>query len=649
MSVRLTRVKPATHLPTGTSPPAPPPPRECGQGQVRALTGNDAVALAVKQVDPHLTAAYPIAPQTELMHKLAEFIAEGEVRTQLLTAESEYAAMSAVLGAAAAGCRTFTATSAHGLAHMMEAYQNMAALRLPTVLALVNRHASGLLNIHNDHSDAMLARNAAWIQMHAENAQEAYDNVLQAFRIAEDDRVRLPVTVCHDGFIVSHTMERLLTLTDAQAGSFVGEFIPPVDLLDVDNPRAVGPLVPPEFASVFYAQISEAMRWAPDVIEEIGKEYGLLTGRSYGLVDAYRMDDAEVAVVAMGSVCGTVRAVVDLLRCSGVRAGLVKLRVFRPFPAEALAGALRADKLRGVAVLDKTPDLGSGGPLFVETTTALALHARAKSEGLPLLTNIVLGIGGRDITMADIAGVYRHLLETVRIGIQPAGDPVFFMNGEVDESASFACVRTSGQAASDSENRDTDAGGVFRRIVLLGRGGQGVRITSYLLAEVMIQSGRYAQAYPRHGPERTGAPVHGFIKISDRPIDDRQQVYAPDMMVVFDETLLELCRADLHRLVPGGVLIVNTARDAEQVRERIGMANRQIRTLDATGIAMSELNEDRPNLAIMGALTALLQPAELDGLKRAFRARMKRLSEKTVQGSLRAIDRAVREMNEGAK
>lgn len=645
MSVRLTSVKPATSLPTGTAPPSPPPPRECGQGQVRALTGNDAVALAFKQVDPHLTAAYPIAPQTELMHKIAEFIADGQVRTRLLTAESEYAAMSAVLGAAAAGCRTFTATSAHGLAHMMEVYQNMAALRLPTVLALVNRHAAGLLNIHNDHSDAMLARNAAWIQMHAENAQEAYDNVLQAFRIAEDDRVRLPVTVCHDGFIVSHTMERLLTLTDAEAGSFVGEFIPPVDLLDVDNPRAVGPLVPPHFAPVFYAQISEAMRWAPDVIEEIGKEYGLLTGRSYGLVDAYRMDDAEVAVVAMGSVCGTVRAVVDLLRSAGVRAGLVKLRVFRPFPAEALAGALRADKLQAVAVLDKTPDLGSGGPLFAETTTALALHARAGSGRLPLLTNIVLGIGGRDITTADIAGVYRHLLEIARLGVQPAGDPVFFMNDGADEGESFARICTRGQAAPDTQDRSNDADRGFRHIVLLGRGGQGVRITSYLLAEVMIQAGRYAQAYPTHGPERTGAPVHGFIKISDRPIDDRQQIYAADMMVVFDETLLELCRSDLHCLVPGGVLIVNTPRDAEQVQQQIGLPDRKIRTLDATGIAMSELSEGRPNMALMGALTALLQPAELDGLKRAFRARMKRLSEKAVQGSLRAIDRAVREMN----
>ena len=262
MSLRLTNLLPRTELPTGSTPDATRPPYVSGRGLVRALTGNDAVALAVKQVDPHLAAVYPIAPQTELMHRLAAYAACGEIRTELVNVESEHSAMSVVLAASAAGCRTFTSTSANGLAYMLEVYHNAGALRLPIVMSLVNRHVGGLLNIHNDHTDAMMARNAAWIQMHAENAQEAYDNALQAYRIAEDERLRLPVTVCHDGYVVSHTMERLLVLGDEEARGFVGDYVPLVDLLDTDNPQAVGPMVLPDFAPNLYAQIAEAMRGA---------------------------------------------------------------------------------------------------------------------------------------------------------------------------------------------------------------------------------------------------------------------------------------------------------------------------------------------------------------------------------------------------
>lgn len=640
MTVRLRTCAACEEMPTGTGPASPPPPREPGRGQVRALTGNDAVAWAVRQVDPHVAAVYPITPQTELMHRLAEYVDRGELRTQLVAVESEHSAMSTVLGAAAAGCRTYTATSSIGLAHMLEVYQNAAALRLPIVLSLVNRHAGGMLNIHNDHSDAMLARNAAWIQLHAENAQEAYDNTLQAWRIAEDDRVRLPVTVCHDGFVVSHTVERLMTLTDEEAANFVGAFVPPVDLLDVDNPRAMGPLVLPDHTAGLYAQISEAMRWAPAVIEEIGQEYAVVSGRKHGLLEAYRMEDAEVAVLAMGSVCGTVRAVVDALRLNGVRAGMIKLRVFRPFPAEALASVLGRPGLAAAAVLDKSPELGSGGPLFTETAAALAAGVRPDGPSLPVLVDVILGVGGGDVTLADINGVYRKLLDLAASGARPSGEPVLFMEPNAES------VEPLRGPFGRSDRAET---GAVRTIVLIARGGQGARTSSYLIAELMVEAGRYAQASPAYGPERTGAPVRAFVKISDRPIDDRQRVYAADVAVVYDETLLDEFPQDVRRLAADGVLIVNTRRTPRELREQLGLQGGRIHTLDATGIAVAEFGANRPNTAMLAAMLRVMGLDRLDALERAFASRMGRLSEKMIAGNVRAMERAIRELGSEEK
>jgi pyruvate ferredoxin oxidoreductase alpha subunit len=601
---------------------------------VRALTGNDAVALAFKQIDPHVAAAYPITPQTELMHKFAEYVARREVRTELVNTESEHSAMSAALAASAAGCRTFTATSANGLAYMIEAYHNAGALRLPIVLALVNRHVGGLLNIHNDHSDAMLARNAAWLQLHAETSQEAYDNTIQAFRIAEDDRVQLPVTICHDGFVVSHTMERLLVLTDEQVRDFVGDYVPPVDLLDTSHPHAVGPLVMPDFAMRLYAQISEAMRWAPGVIEEIGHEYGRLTGRSYGLFESYRLDDAEVAIVAMGSVCGTVRAVVDLLRTHGVRAGMLKLRVFRPFPANALARALSGADLKAIAVLDKTTELGSGGPLFAETVAALAVHHGSSGQQLPVLLNAIVGIGGRDITLTDVNAVFCRLLDAAN-GASSNGDPVLFVDiGEQGERVLKSGDDHGGAAAPAS---------TIRNVVFIARGGQGAKIASHLVAELMIEAGKYAQALPIYGPERTGAPIKAFAKISDQPIDDRQQIYAADVVVLFDEHLLEEHLHDVQNLTQHGVVIVNTRRSPAELRDAMGLAGRRVWTVDATGIAMAEIGVNRPNTVLMATTLHALGIDDLAPLKNAFRSRMARLSEKALQGNCRAMDRAAGE------
>lgn len=635
MSFKLRTWMPVRALPAGTGPCVMPAGRIEGRGEVAAMTGNDAAAFALKQIDPHVAAAYPITPQTELMHKFAEYAARGQVRTRLVTVESEHSAMTATLAASAAGARAFTATCANGLAYMMETYANAGALRLPVVLLLINRHVGGLLNIHNDHSDAMLARNAPWIQIHAENAQEVYDLTLQAFRIAEDPRVRLPVTVCFDGFIVSHTVERLLTLADDEVQPFVGDFVPPVDLLDTDNPHAVGPLVLPDTTATFYAQIAEAMRWAPGVIREIGDEYGELSGRPYGLLDAYRMEDAEVTVLGMGSICGTVRTVVDALRSEGVRAGLVKLRMFRPFPNEALARVLGGPNLKALCVLDKAVELGSGGPLFAETAAALALQARSNGGRMPILTNAILGLGGRDVTLADVNGIYRNLLDLAAAGRQPGMDPVRFIDiGDEGENVFDLAASRLGR----------ERGAATTSIVMMARGGQGAKTASYLLAQLMIDLGRYAQGFPTYGPERTGAPIKAFAKISRFPIDDRQQIYAPDVIAVFDETLLEAFQRDFLHLAPGGVVLVNSKTHPPELRGRMGLDDGRIYTVDATGIALAEFGANRPNTAMMAALIGVLGLCEIEAFKTAFSAKMKRISEKVLQGNLRAIDRAVSEL-----
>jgi len=630
MSHRLRYWMPHAQILRGKGAPQPPPAIDEGLGQVRALTGNDAAALAFKQVDAHVAAVYPITPQTELMHRFAEYVANGEARTELLTVESEHSAMTAAMAASAAGARAFTATSSNGFAYMIEPYTNAGALRLPVVMSLVNGHMGGFQNIHNDHSDAMLGRSACWIQLHAENAQETYDNLIQAFRIGEDPRVRLPVMACHDGFLVSHTLERLRTLDDEQVRRFVGPYVPIVDLLDTDHPQAVGPLLLPDYAFQFYAQVGEVMRGAPDAIREIGQEYGRVSGRTYDLLEAYRMEDAEVAVLGMGSVCGTVRVAVDILRREGVKAGLVKLRVFRPFPAEALARELSRPGLAAVAVLDRTIELGNGGPLFHEAAAALAVRARATGAPLPLLMNVILGIGGRDVRLSDINGIFKELLEAAADG--PASPDV----------TRYLDVGGRGDSALPLHESKLYQDGTVRatNVVMLARGGQGARTASYLLAELMIEAGLYAQGFPMYGPERTGAPVKAFAKISDRPIRDRQQIYAPDVIAVFDETLLEAHEAVFSTLPPKGVILANTKRSPAAVRASIGLEGRHVYTIDATGIAMAEFQANRPNAAMLAALIRIFGWCSLEAFKEAFARKMKRLPEAVLAGNLRAIDRA---------
>jgi len=377
-----------------------------------ALTGNAAVSNAMRQINPDVVAAYPITPQTSTVQTFSEFVADGLVDTEFVTVESEHSAMSACVGASAAGARVMTATAANGLALMWEILYIAASNRCPIVMSLVNRALSAPINIHCDHSDVMGMRDSGWIILMSENGQEAYDNTIQAVRIGEHPDVLLPVAVCQDGFITSHALERVELLEDEEVQDFIGTYTPQWSLLDLDNPKTYGPL---DFYDYYYEhkrQQVEAMENAYGVIAEIADEFGKKFGRSYDYLEEYRMDDADVAVVAANSTVGTARAAVDNLRDEGVKAGLLKLRVFRPFPAVELAEALSG--VRAIAVMDRSISFGAMdncGPLYTELAAALALQG----VNVPI-ADYVYGLGGRDIRPAEIERVYREALEMAETG-----------------------------------------------------------------------------------------------------------------------------------------------------------------------------------------------------------------------------------------
>jgi pyruvate ferredoxin oxidoreductase alpha subunit len=375
-----------------------------------ALTGNEAVAYAFKQARPHVASAFPITPQTEMMHKFAEFVANGESDAELILVESEHSAMSAAVGSAAAGARTVTATSSAGFALMWEIVHIAASLRLPICMALVNRALSGNINIHCDHSDAMGGRDAGWIHLFCENAQEAYDNSLMAFRIGEHPDVRLPVMINYDGFIISHTADSLQMLDDDVAWRFVGPYKPAYTLLDVEKPITVGPLDLTDY--YFEHKVSQlaAHQKAFPIVSAVSREFGELTGRSYDYFESYRLDDAELAIVAMGSTAGTVKDVIDDYREKGIKVGLLKLRLFRPFPHAEIVKALMGKKV--VGVMDRAAAFGGfGGPLFGDVRSALY-----QAPQRPPVHNWIYGLGGRDCDLRQIAEVVTALADIAKGG-----------------------------------------------------------------------------------------------------------------------------------------------------------------------------------------------------------------------------------------
>ena len=374
------------------------------------LSGNEAAAIAMKQINPDVVAAFPITPSTEIPQYFSTFVANGQVDTEFVAVESEHSAMSACIGAEAAGARAMTATSANGLSLMWEMIYIASSLRLPIVLSLVNRAVSGPLNIHNDHSDAMGVRDAGWIMLFSENNQEAYDNTLMAHRIAENKDVMLPLMVCQDGFITSHSIENIELLEDEKVKEFVGEYHPEHYLLNQKEPIAVGPLDLQAYLFEHKAQQGEAMKNAKKVILEVAEDFEKITGRKYGFFEEYKLDDAEVAIVCMNSTAGTTKYVVDNLREKGIKAGLLKIRVFRPFPAEEVANTL--SHLKAIAILDKADSLNAiGGALFEDVVSSMYVNGK----NVPAV-NYVYGIGGRDTKADDIEKVYNDLLEIAESG-----------------------------------------------------------------------------------------------------------------------------------------------------------------------------------------------------------------------------------------
>ena len=374
------------------------------------LSGNEAAAIAMKQINPDVVAAFPITPSTEIPQYFSTFVSNGQVDTEFVAVESEHSAMSACIGAESAGARAMTATSANGLSLMWEMIYIASSLRLPIVMSLVNRAVSGPLNIHNDHSDAMGVRDAGWIMLFSENNQEAYDNLLMAHRIAEHKDVLLPLMVCQDGFITSHSIENIELLEDDKVKQFVGKYSPEHYLLNNKEPIAVGPLDLQAYLFEHKYQQAEAMRNAKKVILEVSQEFEKLTGRKYSFFEEYKMEDAELVVVCMNSTAGTTKAVVDDLRNKGVKAGLLKIRVFRPFPAEEVAKAL--SNAKAIAVLDKADSLnGVGGALFEDVVSGMYVN----NKNVPIV-NYVYGIGGRDTTTKEISSVYSDLQKIADTG-----------------------------------------------------------------------------------------------------------------------------------------------------------------------------------------------------------------------------------------
>lgn len=365
------------------------------------LSGNEAVAVAMRQINPDVMGAFPITPSTEIPQYFSSFIADGLVDTEFIAVESEHSAMSTCLAASAAGARAVTATSSAGLAFMWELLYVTASSRLPVTMAVVNRALTGPININNDHSDSMGARDSGWLQIYAETNQEVYDNFIQAIPIAES--CRLPIMVCQDGFITSHGVSNIALVEDDKVKGFVGEYRPENYLLKHENPLAVGPYGTSPYYMEFKRQQAQAMKDAMPVIMDVAERFERMTDRQYGFFEEYMMDDAEVALVAIGSSAGTGKEAVDRLRSEGKKVGLIKLRVFRPFPRIPLAEAMC--KVKAVAIMDKAESFSnSGGPLFNEARSSL-YDLRDK----PYCINYIYGLGGRDIRVEDFYDIFQDL------------------------------------------------------------------------------------------------------------------------------------------------------------------------------------------------------------------------------------------------
>ena len=376
----------------------------------KVVSGNYAAAYAAKHARVEVVAAYPITPQTSIIEKIAEFIANGEAEIQYVPVESEHSAMAACIGASAAGARAFTATSAQGLALMHEMLHWASGARLPIVMVDVNRAMAPPWSVWDDQTDSLAQRDTGWMQFYAENNQEVYDGVLMAFKVAEHRKVNLPVMVIESAFILSHTYD----IVDMPPQEEIDEFLPPREplytLTDFDNPTAVGALATPADYYEFRYKIAMAMEEAKKVIREVGKEFGERFGRDYSqMIELYKADDADFVFMGMGSLMGTVKEAVDVLRKEGYKVGAAKVRWFRPFPREELYEL--AKNVEGIAVLDRNFSFGQEGILFNEAKGVLY-----NTDAKPIMKNYIVGLGGRDLTVSDIKAIAKNMKEIIERG-----------------------------------------------------------------------------------------------------------------------------------------------------------------------------------------------------------------------------------------
>lgn len=377
-------------------------------GKRDKLSGNEAVAIAMRQINPGVVAAFPITPSTEVPQYFASFVNDGLVDTEFIPVESEHSAMSASIAASAAGVRTMTATSSNGLSYMYEMLYIASMSRTPVILNCVNRTVSGPLNIHCDHGDSMGARDSGWIQVYSETNQEAYDNLIIGTRVAEDPSVMLPFMNCYDGFITSHSVENIELMEDAEVKEFVGEYNPAHALLK--SPCAMGPFDSQLYYFEHKRHQAEGMKNAKAALLKYSKEFAKITGRNYQLFEEYKLDDAEIALVIIGSSAGTAKYVTNQLRAKGIKAGVLKIRAFRPFPFDEIGAALK--HLKAIAVMDKCTSLNdAGGPLYLEVRSALY-----DQPTRPFADNYLYGLGGRDVKAGDLESVYMDLLKIVETG-----------------------------------------------------------------------------------------------------------------------------------------------------------------------------------------------------------------------------------------
>ncbi|MFH0749030.1 MAG: pyruvate ferredoxin oxidoreductase [Candidatus Bathyarchaeota archaeon] len=374
------------------------------------FTSDEAAAFAAKQCSVDVVAAYPITPQTIIVEKFSEYVANGEVQTEFVCVESEHSAMSASLGASSVGARVFTATSSQGLALMHEVLYVASGMRFPIVMATANRALSAPINIHGDHQDTMGSRDCGWMQIFAENAQEVYDWIPQAFKIAEDIGVQLPVAVNIDGFTLTHCIEDLHILKDEDVAKFVSVRTPNFKL-DPANPITLGGLSLPEYYFELKKQQAEALTRSISVVEKVNKQYQQISGREYGVLETFEMDDAEVAILCMGSACGTVRSVVRQMRKEGKKVGLIKLWLYRPFPAAEIVAVTK--KLKTLAIIDRTVSFGApAGPLCSDVAMSLK-----QSDSQLKIFDAICGVGGRDISSVEVEKIFNEAFKITQTGI----------------------------------------------------------------------------------------------------------------------------------------------------------------------------------------------------------------------------------------